>query len=131
MALAGGDQVKDEAGERLGEYDGFPAEPQRYLAAAGLDVTEGEAADGGGLLGVEEDEQSRDPVLGPEGAVVQQPPGLFPAPFGVDDTSGACPAGGRKSTAAVMFRRATPAWLWVAWVPRIRWRSRRSTCQVA
>jgi hypothetical protein len=38
MALAGGDQVKDETGERFGEYDGFSAEPQVYFAAAGLDV---------------------------------------------------------------------------------------------
>src|SRR6266568_952129 len=98
VALAGGGQVKDETGERFGEYDGFPAEPQVYFTAAGLDVTEGKAADGGGLLGVEQDEQPSDPVLRPEGAVIQF----------------------RNVTAAVMFRRATPAWLWVAWVPRIR-----------
>ena len=88
VALAGGDQVKDETGERFGEYDRFPAEPQAYFVAAGLDVTEGKAADGGGLLGVEQDEQPGDPVLGLEGAVVQQLPGLFPAPFGVDDAGG-------------------------------------------
>jgi len=38
VALAGGDQVKDETGEWFGECDGFPAEPQVYFAAAGLDV---------------------------------------------------------------------------------------------
>ena len=85
MALAGGGQVKDEAAERFGEYDGFPAEPQVYFAVAGLDVTEGKAADGGGLLGVEQDEQPGDPVLGLEGGVVQQLPGLCPASLGVDE----------------------------------------------
>src|SRR6266704_3869154 len=103
VALAGGGQVKDETGERVGEDDGFPAEPQRYFAAAGLDVTEGEAADGGGLLGVEKDEQSRDPVPGLEGAVVQQLPGLCPAPFGVDDAGGACPPGGREAQAGQLL----------------------------
>src|SRR5712691_5999631 len=38
VAVAGGGQVKDEAGERLGQHDGFPAQPQRYLVTAGLDV---------------------------------------------------------------------------------------------
>src|SRR6266702_3802997 len=103
VALAGGGQVKDETGERFGEYDGFPAEPQVYFTAAGLDVTEGKAADGGGLLGVEQDEQSGDPVLGLEGAVVQQLPGLCPAPFGVDDAGGACPPGGREAQAGQLL----------------------------
>jgi hypothetical protein len=69
-------RVEDETGERFGEYDGFPAEPEGYVATAGLDVTKGKAADGGGLLGVEQDEQSGDPVLGLDGVVVQQLPGL-------------------------------------------------------
>ncbi|MFL6054730.1 MAG: hypothetical protein ACJ72W_17680 [Actinoallomurus sp.] len=42
-----------------------------YLVAAGVDVVEGEPADGGGLLGVEQDEQAGDPVIGFEGVVVQ------------------------------------------------------------
>jgi hypothetical protein len=50
VALACRDQAEDETGERFGEYDGFPAEPQVYFAAAGLDVIEGEAADGGAWL---------------------------------------------------------------------------------
>ena len=63
----------------FGEYDGFPAQPQVYFAAAELDVTEGKAADDGGLLGVEQHEQSSDPVLGLESVVVQQTSGLCPA----------------------------------------------------
>ena len=59
VTLAGGDQVKDESGEWFGKCDGFPAEPQVYFAAAGLDVTESEAADGGGLLGVEQDDNPK------------------------------------------------------------------------
>ena len=64
-----------------------------HFAAAGLDVAESEAADGGGLLGVEQDEQPGDPVLGLEGAVMQQAPGLCPASFGIDcrDAGGAAP----------------------------------------
>src|SRR6266699_704005 len=108
VALAGGDQVKDETGERFGKYDGFPAEPQVYFTAAGLDVTEGKAADGGGLLGVEQDEQPSDPVLRPEGTVIQQLPGLCPSPFGVDDTGGACPPGGREAQAGQLLV-ASPA----------------------
>ena len=103
MALAGGGQVKDEAAERFGEYDGFPAEPQVYFAVAGLDVTEGKAADGGGLLGVEQDEQPGNPVLGLEGAVVQQLPGLCPASLGVDEAGGPCPPGGGEVQAGQLL----------------------------
>jgi hypothetical protein len=35
MALAVGGQVKDETGERFGEYDGFPAEPEGYVVGRG------------------------------------------------------------------------------------------------
>ena len=80
MALAGVGQVQDEPGERLGEYDGLPAEAQAHFVVAGLDrgrVVRRLIA--GGLLGVEQDEQAGDPVLGLEGAVVQQAPGLCPS----------------------------------------------------
>jgi hypothetical protein len=70
VALPGCDQAQHETGERFGEYDGFLAEPQVHVAAAGLDVTESEAADGGGLLGVEQDEQPGDSVPGLEGVVM-------------------------------------------------------------
>jgi hypothetical protein len=103
VALAGGNQVKYETGERFGEYDRFPAEPEGYFVTAGLDVTEGQAADGGGLLGVEQDEQSGDPVLGLDGVVVQQLPGLCPASFGVDDAGGPCPPGGREVQAGQLL----------------------------
>ncbi len=47
VAAAGGDEVKDEAGQRFGEHDGFTAQPQPYLVVAGLNVVDGEAADRG------------------------------------------------------------------------------------
>jgi hypothetical protein len=64
VASASGDQVQDEGGEWFGEHDGFTAESQVYLVAAGVDMIEGEPADCGGLLGVEQDEQAGDPVVG-------------------------------------------------------------------
>ncbi len=74
-----------------------------HFAAAGLDVAESEAADGGGLLGVEQDEQPGDPVLGLEGVVMQQVPGLRPASFGIDDAGGARPPGGGKVQAGQLL----------------------------
>ena len=62
-----------------------------------MDVVEGEAADRGGPLGVEQHEQAGDAVLGFEGVVVQQPAGLFPAGLGVDDAGGAAPPGRREA----------------------------------
>src|SRR5205823_7941754 len=63
---------------------------------AGLDVVEGEAADHRRPLGVEEDEEAGDAVLGFEGAVVEQPAGLFPAGLGIDGAGRPAPPGGRK-----------------------------------
>src|ERR1039457_3901563 len=66
-AVAGRGQAQQGAGGGLGEHDGFPAEPQVHFVVAGLDVAEGEAADGGGLLSVEQEEQPGDPGPGAEG----------------------------------------------------------------
>ena len=67
VAAAGGDELPDQAGEGLGKHDGLAAEAQPHLAVAGVDVAEGEAADGRGPLGVEQDEQPGDAVLGLDG----------------------------------------------------------------
>jgi hypothetical protein len=67
------------------------AQARPHVAVAGLDVVEGEAADCRRPLGVEQDEQSGETVLGFDGFVVQQPAGLLPAALGVDDAGGAGP----------------------------------------
>lgn len=94
VASAGGDQLLDEGGEWFGEHDGFAAESQVYLVAAGVDVIEGESADCGGLLGVEQDKQASDSIVGFEGVVVQQPAGVLPSGFSVEGAGRAVPSGG-------------------------------------
>ncbi|MGH9212480.1 MAG: hypothetical protein ACRD2C_17660 [Acidimicrobiales bacterium] len=71
VAGAGGGEIADESGEWLGEVDGFVAEAQLCAGVVGFDVVDGEAADGGGRLGVEQDEQAGDAVFGFEGFVVE------------------------------------------------------------
>jgi len=56
------------------------------VIVAGVDAGEGEAADRGGGLCVEEHEEAGDAVFDVDGLVAQQPTGLVPACFGVDDT---------------------------------------------
>jgi hypothetical protein len=60
-----------------------------------LEVGEDEAADGRWPLGVEQDEQPGDAIFGFDGVVVQQPAGLVPACFGVDDARRAVPFDGQ------------------------------------
>jgi len=55
-------------------------------------VGEGEAAEGGGPLGVEQDEQAGDAVVGLDGVVVQQPASLLPAALCVQDPGRSCPS---------------------------------------
>jgi len=64
------------------KHEGFAAQTQPHFVVAALDVVEGEAADRGRPLGVEQHEQAGDTVLGLEGVVVQQPAGLFPPCLG-------------------------------------------------
>jgi hypothetical protein len=59
-------------------------------------MAEGQAADHGGPLGVEEDEQAGQAVLGLEAVVVEQPAGLLPAGLGVDHPGRAAPPGCRE-----------------------------------
>ena len=88
VAAAGGEKLPDEAGEGLGQDDGLAAEAQPYLPVIGVDVAQGEAADGRRPLGVEENEEPRDAVFGIEAGVVEQPSCLVPAGLGVDDPDG-------------------------------------------
>ena len=64
VAVAGSDEFADERGEGFGQHDGFAAESEHHPVFVGVDVVEGEPADRGGPLGVEQDEQSGDPVVG-------------------------------------------------------------------
>jgi hypothetical protein len=80
-------------GEWLGQHDRFASQSQAYFVALLLDVVNGEAAECGGPLGVEQHEQPSDSVLGVERGVAQQPSGLLPAGLGVDDAGWAAPAG--------------------------------------
>ena len=58
VAAAGCRQPQGECVEGPGEHDGLAAEPDEHLPVRGLDVAEGQAADHGRPLGVEEDEQA-------------------------------------------------------------------------
>ena len=71
VACAGGDEVENETGEWLGEHHGRSTEAQAYVIGAGVDVSEGEAADGGGGLRVEQHEQAGNAVFGADGLVAQ------------------------------------------------------------
>jgi hypothetical protein len=52
MALAGGDQVPCQVVERLGEQDGLLTEVKEYPVIVGVNVVEGQAADGGRRTGL-------------------------------------------------------------------------------
>ena len=84
MPAAGRYQLQDQGVEGLGEDGRLAAGPDPHLVTSGLDVAEGELADCGWPLGVEQDEQPGNAVFGFERAVVQQPAGLFLSGLGVD-----------------------------------------------
>jgi hypothetical protein len=73
----------------LGQDQWLGSEPQPYFVVAAFEVLEGEPADRGEALGVEQHEQPGDPVFGFDGVVVHQPAGLVPAGLGVDAAGGA------------------------------------------
>ena len=99
MSVAVLDEFADQGVEGLGQRDGFAAEPQPDLVFACVDVLEGEPADRGGGLGVEQHEQPGDAVLGFDAVIAQQPSGVDPAGFGVDDAPRAVPLGGGEGQA--------------------------------
>ncbi len=78
---AGGGQLQNEGVQGRGQHDGLAAEPQAYLVLGGLDVLEGELADRGGGLGVEQDQQPGVTVSGFGAVSVQQLAGVGPAGF--------------------------------------------------
>jgi hypothetical protein len=80
VAASGGDQVAGEGGQGPGRHDGDGPEAELDRVVACVDVVDDESADRRGSLGVEQDQQSGDAVVGVEGVVVQQLFGLVPAP---------------------------------------------------
>jgi hypothetical protein len=94
VAASGGDQVTGEAREGFGQHNGDRAEAKLDGGVAGVDVVDGESADCRGSLGVEQDQQPGDAVVGVEDVVVQQLFGLVPALFLVQRASRAGPSGG-------------------------------------
>jgi hypothetical protein len=104
VTTSGRDELEGERVEWLGQDDGFAAQPQPNLVVLdGLDVVDGEAADRGRPLGVEQHEQPGHPVFGLERVVVEQPAGLVPAGLGVDDASRTGPFDGREVEAGQLL----------------------------
>ena len=125
---------RTRAARGSGSTTGSRPSRSRTSSLAGVDVVEGESADRGGPLGVEQDEQPGDAVVGLEGVVVQQPAGLCPARLGVDDAGWAVPIGWRRSpgwsASGCLAQRtkcpASPRWLasrWSARSSRSAWRA--------
>ena len=107
---------RTRAASGFGQDDGFAAEAEPTCLPSVVDVVEGESADRGGPLGVEQDEQAGDAVVGVERVVVQQPAGLLPAGLVVDDAGRAVPIGWRRSrrrgraSGCLAQRTKCPAW---------------------
>ena len=106
MAAACGDQVPCPAVERHGEQDGLPAEAHERLAVAGVGLVEGQAADGGRLLGIDQDEAAREPVARIEGLIVEEAAGLVPA--APVSRARAVPPGGGKIQAGLLAVAGPP-----------------------
>lgn len=62
LAAAGRDELADQGGQRRGEYDRRGAERYGDGVTVEVDIIDGELADGGDLLCVEDQQQSRDAV---------------------------------------------------------------------
>lgn len=75
LTAAGRDELADQAGEWCGEDDRRGAERDRDGFAVDGDVVDRELADGGDLLCVENQQQSRDAVGGRQGVVVEEAAG--------------------------------------------------------
>ncbi|MCC9710606.1 hypothetical protein E4N62_38445, partial [Streptomyces sp. MNU76] len=84
LAAAGRDEIADQAGQRCGENDRRCAERDRDGVAVDVHVPDGELADGGDLLRVEDQQQSRDAVRGRQCVVAEQAAGVGPAFLAVD-----------------------------------------------
>lgn len=74
VAAVSGDQVAGGGRHRFGQLDGDGPEADRYGVAIGVDVVvEGESDDSCGALGVEQEQQPGDAVVGIQSDVMQQP----------------------------------------------------------
>lgn len=91
---SGGDEALDQCVDRFGQHDGLASEAQACVGVAGFDVVEGESADRGGGLRVEDNEQSGDAILRLKVIVVEQPTCLLPACLSVDLTGRSVPTDG-------------------------------------
>jgi hypothetical protein len=89
--MPAGGELQDQGVEGRGKHDGLAAQSYPHLAVCDLDVVQGEVAERGRVLGVEEDKRASDTVLGFEAVVVEQPAGLVPAGLDVDDAGGPAP----------------------------------------
>jgi hypothetical protein len=59
--------------ERRGQHDRAVPEQDLRLVAVALNVVNGEVANGVDVLGVEQQEQARDPVSSRRGVIMQEP----------------------------------------------------------
>jgi hypothetical protein len=89
VAPSGGGQPQDQRVYWPGQGEGLAAELDAYLAVSGVEVAEGELADRRGCLGVEQDEQPGDAVLGLERVVVQPQPAAPATPCQAGKSSSA------------------------------------------
>ena len=83
MTTSCGEVFSRQPGQGFGEDDELGSERERHLGSVVVNVCGGEAGDVGGGLGVEQHEQAGDPVRQLQRVVVQEPPGVGPAAFGV------------------------------------------------
>jgi hypothetical protein len=98
--------VRGERGDWLGQVDGHAAEAEADAVVAGLDLAGGHLADRGRAVGVEQDEQAGEAVLGLEGAVMQEPARGVPAVLVIDQLGGPVPSGGGEVAGGRLTRNS-------------------------
>lgn len=100
MAAANLDLVQGQFSDGCGKLDGDGAETATDACVCLLDVVAGEPGDRSGPLGIEEQQQAGEAVFGLERVVVQQTSGGGPAGLIVHRLGGAVPSLGRKGEIA-------------------------------
>lgn len=100
MAAANLDLLEGQFSDGCGKLDWDGAEADADGSVRLLDVVDGEPGDRGGPLGVEEQQQAGEAVFGLEGVFVQQASGSVPAGFVVHRLGGAVPLLGREAEIA-------------------------------
>ena len=106
LALAVGQHGAGDRGGRLGQVDRNAAEAETDAVVAGLDLAGGHLADRGHALGVEKDEQAGEAVLGPDGAVMQEPACGVPAVLVIGQLGGPVPWAAVRWPAVSLLARA-------------------------